>query len=329
MGHGHFDKLAYSLYDEVGEVAQDYGAARWVNIDQKGGGRYLPENDTWAKQSIAHNTLVVNETSHYNGDIKIGENFHPDLYHFNGKGNVQIVSAKTDNAYPGSLLHRTVLLIKLNEFEQPLMADIFKVESATNSQYDLPLWYGGHLLQTNIKYDKANTALTPLGDSAGYQFIWKEGAGHATGNNAKLTWFGNGKFYSLTAVTGKEDDLIFGRLGANDPQFNLRHDPAFIIRKKDRKNALFVSLIEPHGEYNPVEEIANNPYPSIAEVAVLHNDTNYTLVRFSHKSGKKWVLMLANTNASETAKHTVTVDNKTIRMDGRGFAPAGIKNFSP
>ena len=42
MGHGHFDKLSYSLYDEKGEIAQDYGAARWVNIDQKGGGRYLP-----------------------------------------------------------------------------------------------------------------------------------------------------------------------------------------------------------------------------------------------------------------------------------------------
>ena len=61
MGHGHFDKLSYSLYDETGEIMQDYGAARWVNIDQKGGGRYLVENNTWAKQSIAHNTLVINE----------------------------------------------------------------------------------------------------------------------------------------------------------------------------------------------------------------------------------------------------------------------------
>ena len=41
MGHGHFDKLSYSLYDKGGEVIQDYGAVRWVNIDQKGGGRYL------------------------------------------------------------------------------------------------------------------------------------------------------------------------------------------------------------------------------------------------------------------------------------------------
>ena len=83
MGHGHFDKLSYSLYDELGEVIQDYGAARWVNIDQKGGGRYLPENNTFAKQSIGHNTLVVNEQSHYKGSVKKGEANSPDLYFFN------------------------------------------------------------------------------------------------------------------------------------------------------------------------------------------------------------------------------------------------------
>ena len=84
MGHGHFDKLSYSLYDELGEIIQDYGAARWVNIDQKGGGRYLPENNTFAKQSIAHNTVVLNEISHYEGSVKKGEAHHPVPYFFNG-----------------------------------------------------------------------------------------------------------------------------------------------------------------------------------------------------------------------------------------------------
>ena len=70
MGHGHFDRLGYSLYDETGEIIQDYGSARWVNIDQKGGGRYLPENQTYAKQTVAHNTLVVNGVSQYEGSVK-------------------------------------------------------------------------------------------------------------------------------------------------------------------------------------------------------------------------------------------------------------------
>ncbi len=316
MGHGHFDKLSYSLYDEVGEIAQDYGAARWVNIDQKGGGRYLPENDTWAKQTIAHNTLVVNEKSDYNGDIRIGENKHPDLYYFKGEGAVQVVSAKTNNAYPGSELHRTLVLFKTKDFSEPLLIDIFKVNSDSKSQYDLPLWYQGHLMQTNFEYKKETTTLKQLGDSAGYEFLWKEAVGHTNGDNAKLTWFGNGKFYSITAVVGKKDDLIFARLGANDPQFNVRPDPAFIIRKKDSKNAVFVSIIEPHGEYNPVEEIANDPFTSVKDVSVLHDDEAYTIVHFSNSAGKNWVLLLANNNASKSAQHAVAVGEKTYSWTG-------------
>ena len=136
------------------------------------------------------------------------------------------------------------------------------------------------------------------------------------GDNAKLTWFGNGKFYSITAVVGKKDDLIFARLGANDPQFNVRPDPAFIIRKKDSKNAVFVSIIEPHGEYNPVEEIANDPFTSIKEVMVLHDDKAYTIVHFSNKEGKKWALMIANNNGSTESKHSVMVDNKKYEWTG-------------
>ena len=43
-GHGHFDKLSFSLYSNGEEVVQDYGFARFVNIDQKNGGGYLKEN---------------------------------------------------------------------------------------------------------------------------------------------------------------------------------------------------------------------------------------------------------------------------------------------
>ena len=51
------------------KLLQDYGLARFVNIEQKGGGNYLKENKTWAKQTIAHNTITQNETSHFNGEV--------------------------------------------------------------------------------------------------------------------------------------------------------------------------------------------------------------------------------------------------------------------
>src|SRR5690606_15752645 len=77
MGHGHFDKLGWLLYDNGQPLVTDYGAARFLNIEAKNGGRYLPENESWAKQSVAHNTLVVNETSHFGGDWQLGESRAP------------------------------------------------------------------------------------------------------------------------------------------------------------------------------------------------------------------------------------------------------------
>ncbi|MEM0932437.1 MAG: heparinase II/III family protein, partial [Bacteroidota bacterium] len=46
LSHGHYDKLSFMLYEDGHDVIQDYGMARFVNIEQKGGGNYLKENKT-------------------------------------------------------------------------------------------------------------------------------------------------------------------------------------------------------------------------------------------------------------------------------------------
>jgi len=118
LSHGHYDKLSYSLYEKGDEVLQDYGLSRFVNIEQKGGGNYLKENKTWAKQTIAHNTLVQDETSHFKGKYGIGSKHHSKLYFFDAlNSKVQVVSAKEVNAYPGTEMHRTMALIKDDAFE--------------------------------------------------------------------------------------------------------------------------------------------------------------------------------------------------------------------
>ncbi len=76
MGHGHFDKLNINLFDKGNEILQDYGSARFIGIEQKYGGRYLPENTAYAAQTIAHNTIAVDEASHFNGESKTGELYH-------------------------------------------------------------------------------------------------------------------------------------------------------------------------------------------------------------------------------------------------------------
>ncbi|MCB0535104.1 MAG: alginate lyase family protein [Saprospiraceae bacterium] len=317
MGHGHFDKLSYALYDETAEVVQDYGAARWVNIDQKGGGRYLRENDTWAKQTIAHNTLVVNEQSNYGGDVETGERFHPDRYFFNTENNAaQAVSAKDQHAYPGTRMHRTMLLLRDSIFEKPLVLDIFRVNSETENQYDLPTWFQGHLLAQNFDYQAQTTTRAPLGTANGYQHLWLEAEGKSPDGNVQITWFGSGRFFTQTTLVAPDDDLIFARLGANDPNFNLRPDPVFIQRKKGLKNAVFVSVIEPHGLYTPVAEIPQNPFPHLTALKLLFESAAYTAVQFTTKNGALWTVLLANENAAESAAHEVVAAGKTYRWTG-------------
>jgi hypothetical protein len=256
MGHGHFDKLSISFYDNGTEILQDYGAVRFLNIVQKNGGHYLSENDTWAKQTVAHNTLTVDETSNYNGELRIAEKYHPVITDFYDGKNIKVASAVETNAYPGVAMERTIAMIQPEGFSKPLVIDIFEAASDKERQYDLPFYYLGHLISTNLKYTAYSTSREPLGSKNGYQYLWKEAKAFAKpdSESASVTFLNGNRFYTITNSSLSDNThYYFNRLGANDPNFNLRNDPSFMIREKG-KNALFVSVIEPHGKFNPKEE---------------------------------------------------------------------------
>ena len=317
LGHGHYDKLSYSLYDKTGEIVQDYGAARWVNIDQKAGGRYLKENKTWAKQTIAHNTVTVNSTSHFNGDFKTGNQHHADGFFFDvSNPTFQIASAKDVNAYNGVEMHRTMALLQDDGFQNPIVIDVFRIEADNYNQYDLPLWFQGHLLSANFDYQSNSKTLNLLGENNGYQHLWKEAQGQTKDENAQISWFKNGQIYTMTSAVSNEDELIFGRLGANDPKFNLRHDPCLIIRKKEAKDAVFVSIIEAHGTYSPVDEVPHHPYGNIKSTELLFNSDKYTVVKWTTQADKSWTLFISNDDNSNETAHELKIGKETFRWKG-------------
>ena len=314
--HGHYDKLSYSLYEEGEEVIQDYGLSRFVNIEQKGGGNYLKENKTWAKQTIAHNTLTQNETSHFTGKYDIGSLHHSDLHYFSSENeNVQVVSAIEKNAYPGTTMLRTMAIIKDEDFEKPYVLDIMKVTSGSENQYDFPFYYFGQVLQTNFEYNSPQT-LKPLGVKNGYQHLFLEGSGKASDQNSKFSWFNNNKFYTLTTMTNNKDDLLFTRIGANDPEFNLRRDPALILRTKNSKNRTFVSVIEAHGSYSPVSESAVNSNSSIKEIRTVLDTDNYSAIEITGINESVKLFITANKDASDEAQHNIEIKNKTYKWSG-------------
>lgn len=316
LSHGHYDKLSFSFYEGGNEVLQDYGLARFVNIQQKGGGNYLKENTTWAKQTIAHNTIVQNETSHFGGNFEVGSLNHSNKYLFDvSNPAVQIISAKENNAYPGTELHRTMVIVKDEKFENPYLLDIVKVNSAKENQYDLPYYFMGQVISTNFNYT-IPAMLTKLGEKNGYQHLWNEGVGKSDGENAKLTWFNKERFYTLTSFVSKDDELIFARVGANDPDFNLRRDAGFIIRKKNVKDAVYVSVIESHGNYSPVDEIATNAFSNVKNVEVVFNDANYIAIVVTRENNEKKLFVLALNDSSNNSKHKIEIGDKSVEWTG-------------
>ena len=316
LSHGHYDKLSYSLYQKGNEVLQDYGMSRFVNIGQKGGGNYLPENKTWAKQTIAHNTLVQNETSHFGGLYEVGSQHHSSLRFFDASNkSVQVVSASESNAYPGTLMQRTMALIKDEEFDKPFLLDIFKIDSETKNKYDLPFHYLGQILDTNVDY-QAQATLSTLGDKNGYQHLYLEAKGAAAKGNSKFSWIGDNKFYTLTSVTKKTDEVLLTRIGANDPEYNLRRDPAVIIRRPDTANTSFVSVVEPHGHYDLVSESAYRSTSNIAQLTVIQDDEEYSVVSIQTVKGSERLFIVSNDSVDSSKRHSVEVDGKKYSWKG-------------
>lgn len=315
LSHGHYDKLSMSLYERGAEVLQDYGLVRFVNIEQKGGGNYLPENATWAKQTIAHNTLTVNETSHFGGRYEVGSRHHSNLMFFDASDpNLQIVSAGELNAYPGTEMRRTMALIKRPAFEKAFLLDVLKVSSGQVNQYDLPFHFIGQLIDASFEYDVPGV-LRSLGEANGYQHLYLEGKGTPSRENARVSWLGERGFYTLTAAVEPTDVLMFARLGANDPDFNLRRDAAILLRRPETKDTVFASIVEPHGSYSPVSERVTNPNSRIAKLSVVLDDADYTAVAIEETSGSSTLLIVA-TDASISRRHRVEIADRAYRWSG-------------
>ena len=318
LSHGHYDKLGIVLYDQGREVLQDYGAVRFLNVEAKEGGRYLPETKTWASQTIAHNTLVVDEASDFGGKETVAE-LNAGLAWFADIKNTkaQVVSAKANTAYPGVQLQRTVALVLDSLSGKPLVLDIFKVQAAAPHQYDLPWYYQGQLISTSFPYDSFGTSRQPVGLKNGYQHLWREAVSRPvrTPGTATLTWLNGPQFYSLTTATDTATHLVLARIGATDPNFNLRPEPALIMRQK-AQNQVFVSVLESHGEFNPTSETATGSHSNVASVQVLFDSPEATVVEVRLHRGGTYRLAVANQDAATTKAHQVTVGGQPLRWQG-------------
>ena len=316
MGHGHFDKLHWIFYDNGNEIVADYGAARFLNIEPKNGGRYLPENESWARQTVAHNTLVVDEESHFGARLAVGERFHPEVLYFGSDKSIHVVAASMDGAYEGVSFSRALILADGVLADGPVVVDVLDVTGSGARQYDLPVHFKGQVIATSPPLRAMTEKLTPLGSANGYQHLWlRAETGVAAGELFSMTWLAGNRFYTYSIQAEEPLQVLFAELGANDPQINLRREQAVILRMRSTGDSTFVSTLEAHGEYDAAEESTIGSEGSIAAIERLGDGGNELVKIVNRQRGERYLAL--SYNPDEDLEHA-------IRVAGREFVWSGF-----
>ncbi len=314
-GHGHFDKLHFIYYDQGRSVIPDYGFCRWINIEPKMGGRYLPENKSYAMQTIAHNTVTVDQTSQNLANRKQADEMSAKRHFFDSSNpDVQVMSAHAEGYYPGTAMQRTLFLIQDERLPHPVVVDLYRINSDQMHVYDYPIHHQGQFITANFEYQPDVTAQSPLGADFGYQHIWRTASARVEGP-VKITWLDGNRYYTLLAAAAAGSEVLFGRSGANDPNYNLLSEPLFLIRTQAQDH-LFASVIESHGHFNEAREQSNGARGRLTGIKVIgHNETG-SVIEVSGEKELRWVIMVNNGEASVDKKHEVTFSGNSYTWTG-------------
>lgn len=313
MDHGHFDTLGITLFNRGEEVLREYGFARWLNVESKFGGRYLPENVSWARQTLAHNAVVVDRHSQNNGDRKRADQVHGLPHFFVGTGPVQAMSAFANDHYPGVDMQRSVLLVTHEALATPVLVDLFRLRSESEHDYDYTVQYSGQICETTAPIQSHQTQWTVLGEGCGYQHLM--GVANSQLNQpSRVTWL-QGKRFNSWLNSATDGELLFAQLGGNDANFNLRRDASMILRQRAR-NHLFASAFETHGLFDEAAERCHGARGELTEIRVIGHDYQASVVELVGRSLKLMLMVSNQPGVTADLKHEVNFDGTTYRWTG-------------
>ncbi|MUI54725.1 heparinase II/III domain-containing protein [Aliivibrio fischeri] len=315
LDHGHYDGLHLSVFNRGHEVLHDYGFGRWVNVEPKFGGRYIPENKSYCKQTVAHNTVTVDQKTQNNFDTALAESKFGQKHFFVADNqSLQGMSGTISDYYTGVDMQRSIILADLPEFEKPLVIDVYRIEADAEHEYDLPIHYSGQIIRTDFDYQIEST-LRPLGADNGYQHLWNVGSGKVEGSSL-VSWLHDSSYYSLVTSAVEGSEVIFARTGANDPDFNLKSEPALILRQSGQDH-VFASVLETHGYFNESIEASVGARGLVKAVSVVGHNSIGTVVRIETTSGNTYHYGISNqAEDMQHAVHIVEFDGKTYEWNG-------------
>ncbi|WP_411062706.1 heparinase II/III domain-containing protein [Vibrio rotiferianus] len=319
MGHGNFDTLGITFFNRGQEVLREYGFCRWVNVEPKFGGRYLDENKSYARQTIAHNAVTIDEQCQNGFDVDRADSVHGLPHFFKVEGTeINGMSAFANDHYPNTDMQRSVFMLNLDELEAPLLLDLYRIEGEGEHQYDYSHQYDGQIVRTNFDYQSFGE-LNTLGDDFGYQHLWKVASGKVQ-DTALVSWLQNNTYYtwlgtSSSAKQNGDNEVIFTRTGANDPSFNLRSEPAFMLRSKG-ESTLFASVLETHGYFNEEFEQSVNARGQVKDIRVVGYNAVGSIVEITTEKSLVTVMISNVLGADDQTPHQVEMNGKTYSWNG-------------
>jgi len=154
-----------------------------------------------------------------------------------------------------------------------------------------------------------------VGDAHGYQHLWNLGQGKVEGSSL-TTWLMGSTYYSLISSANKDSEVIFARTGANDPDFNLRNEPMFMLRQK-AANHLFANVYETHGYFNESVEASLNARGQVEAVEVLQADDTASVVALHLVTGKHIKVCVSNLVGVDASTETsVNINGEVVSWTG-------------
>lgn len=316
MGHGHFDRLHWMFYNNGNEIISDYGAARFVNVEPKFGGRYLPENNSWAKQTIAHNTVTLNHKSHYGANLARSEAHSPDLIFYDFSNiNQQVIAAVDSNCYSNSVLRRALALITTKSGS--FVLDFFDVLANGQNIADYSGYYHGQLVSASFGYDAFTNEMEKFGNNNGYQHLWLAGTSDKFEKKGmeQFSFLNKNQFYTYSSLVNEDTKIHFVRTGASDPYFNLRNEPGVIVSQPFEGRHSFFSVVEPHGSYDVVTEMVADASSRVKSMKIIYQNEDVAILEVLTQSERvHWMLSLNPSDAAK--KHKVRTDAGVFEWTG-------------
>ena len=207
--HGHPDKLNIVLYALGRELVLDPGRISYS----------VPEYETWARTTVAHNTIVIDEKNQQPDDGK--------LLYFADKPEFSAALGLSTGAVPGVVLKRFMVL------SGEILVDVLSVEGRHGRQIDWVLHGCGSVTSSLPLRERKR----PLGDSSGYQHLTALHEGK--GQKSVFTFdTKGGKPHRVYCLDNQPTALVTGEgIG-----YTLQDRRPFVMRRQSGRNAVFLTV---------------------------------------------------------------------------------------